>query len=202
MHYIIQSLPDSTIMQFSAEFWLEHGRAELPNLASKSQLSMALWKFSIFWAQDFFHCWMQNCHFLSILSAHFPFSECRTLGSVFKAPLQFWVLNLHFLSREFWFFSMELQFSEHIILGSVFIVVFECKNWNFLRTEFPFLEHGILDDTSLPQFRGLRPSPRHAQGGTCNRGGLWCHKRSSPQKLYFHPVWNKTSYYVNQMYNT
>ncbi len=69
-----------------------------------------------------FHGFGKIFHFLSadfhvlrmkfpFLSAEFPSSECRILGGLFRAPLQFWVLNLHFLSTEFPFFSAQFVFS-------------------------------------------------------------------------------------------
>ncbi len=161
-HPDTQSLLDSAITEFSAEFWLEGTSVELPNLAQKkswkSQLSMALGIFSIFWAQNFYF-WAWNFHFLS---SKFPFSEHRILGSLIRAPLQFLNAKFAFSENGISMTRAVFAFSELRIMGDPFRAVFGCRvcifgvqnlyfstyNFDFFlawKLDFPFSEHGILE---------------------------------------------------------
>ena len=129
---INQSLQESTIKEFNMEFRLEHGSMEVWAICSiycgKSQkrwFSMALGKSSIFWAKNF-HFWVLDFHFV-ILTTEIPFSECRILVHLFRAPLYFLSAECPFFSGEFWIFSTEVAFSECRILGGLFRAVFGCK---------------------------------------------------------------------------
>ncbi len=100
---------------------------------------MALEKFSIFRVHNF--------HFLS---AEFPFFECRFLGGLYRAPLQF-------LHTKFAFSEHRIIFSECRILGGVLkqfwsakFAFLECRisiclvqNFDLFSMECAFSEHGI-----------------------------------------------------------
>ncbi len=101
-------------MEISAEYGLEHvecGSAELHDLAQKNKI---LEKLSFHGFRKILHFLSTEIPFLmflehksssevflSMLSAEFPFSGYRILGDLFRAPLQCYVLNLHFWSTEF-----------------------------------------------------------------------------------------------------
>ncbi len=89
-----QSLQDSTIIEFSAEYRLGHDSVEFPDLAQKIT------------EKQTFHGIGEIFHFLS---AEFPFSECRILAGLFRAPLQFLTAKLAFSDRRISIFEHRIS---------------------------------------------------------------------------------------------
>ncbi len=118
---ITQSLQDSKIAEFSAEFRLGHGSAELLDLSLKTG------------EKPTFHGIGKDFHFLSakfafskhrisIFDMEFAFSDSGILGGLFRAFFEckvciLWVQNFDFLAQNLLFFS-------------------RARNFHFLRAEF------------------------------------------------------------------
>ncbi len=142
LKYYFSPISSSRIPQlFARNFDLSAELCELPDLAQKIWLSMALETFSIFWVLNFyfwawnFHFWVQKFHFLStgfwaVCSEH----HCS-----------FWVQNLHFLSSEFWVVYLEQFLSANFDILECRFYIFEQRyfdilawNFHFRSAEFPF----------------------------------------------------------------
>ncbi len=135
--------------EFSAEFQLEHGNAEMCRI----QWFHGIEKKFYFLSAEF-HSWARNCH---SLSSEFPSSERRILGGLFSSvSLQFLVQNLHFLNTEFKFLVHNLHFLSTefwpVYLEQFLSATFskcrisECRNLTFYCSctgEFAFFQHGI-----------------------------------------------------------